>query len=269
MYNGEPYLAQAVDSLLAQTFTDFTLIISDNGSSDGTEAMGRAYAGRDARVAYHRSDVNRGAAWNFNRVVALAASPYFKWAAYDDWCAPTFAARCIELLDRTPQAIVAYPQSYVVDGDGTITGTYREPADATSPQPHRRFHAVVRNSGYCHMQFGVMRRAILQQTQLIGPYPASDTILLAELALRGQLHEVGEPLLYWRDHAGSSQRRSGSDEALAAFFDPRNAGTIRLRHARLLAGYLRTLARVPLPGAERLRCAAVIGAWTAYRLPLL
>jgi glycosyltransferase involved in cell wall biosynthesis len=269
VYNGEQYLAQSLDSLLAQTFTDFTLVISDNGSTDGTAAICRSYAQRDARIQYHRSDINRGAAWNFNRVFELAESPYFKWAAYDDLCAAEFVERCIEVLDRNPQVIVAYPQSFVIDDDGEIIATYRDPADATSSHPHLRFHAVVRNSGNCHLLFGVIRRDILARTQLHGAYPASDVILIAELALRGELHEVGERLFYWRDHRRRPQRLYSTDAELAVFYDPRNAGTVPMRHVALLAGYVHTLMRVPLPAAERARCALVVCKWATLRLRVI
>lgn len=267
VYNGERYLAQAIESLLAQTFTDFTLVISDNGSTDATEAICRSYAARDPRVRYHRSDVNRGAAWNFNRVVALTDSPYFKWAAYDDLCAPDCVRRCIEVLDRNPRAILAYTHSYIIDDDGVVTATYRDPADATSPHAHERFLAVVRNSGYCNLLFGVVRRDVLAQTQLHGPYPASDNVLVAELALRGELHDVPEPLFYWRDHRHKPQRVFPTDAELAVFYDPRNAGTVRMRHWTLLRNYIRTVARVPLPMGEKLRCAVTVCKWTLLRLP--
>lgn len=267
VYNGERYLAQAIQSLLDQTFADFTLILSDNGSTDGTEEICRAYARRDGRIRYHRWPQNRGAAWNFNRVFELAESPYFKWAAHDDLCAPDFVRRCIEVLERTPQAILAYPQSYVIDGDGAIVRRWTEPIEATSPRAHERYRALVRNSGYCHMQFGVIRREILEQTQLHGAYPASDTILLAELALRGELHEIEDPLFYWRDHHNRSVRRYTSQEQLAVFYDPANAGRVILRTSTLLRAHILTLARVPLPAAERLRCAAILCVWGTKQLP--
>lgn len=269
VYNGERYLAQAIDSLLGQTFTDFTLIISDNGSTDATESICRSYAQRDARIVYHRSDENRGAAWNFNRVFELSRSPYFKWAACDDRCDPEHVERCIEALENHPGAVVAYTQSYITDDDGEITRTYREPADATSPQASDRFYAVVRNSGYCHALFGVVRSEVLAQTQLHGSYVASDTILLAELALRGELREVGEKLFYWRDHRRRSQRLHTTDAELAVFYDPRNAGRSSMRHWTLLAHYIRAVWRVPLPAGERLRCGWVVLKWTLLRLPLL
>src|SRR4051812_3389434 len=84
VYNGERYVAQAVESLLGQTYSDFELIVCDNASTDGTEAILRKLAGSDSRVRYHRNDVNIGATPNFNRAFALARSPYFKWSAHDD-----------------------------------------------------------------------------------------------------------------------------------------------------------------------------------------
>jgi len=52
VYNGERYLAQALESIFAQTYQNFELIISDNGSSDGTEAICRGYAAADSRIRY-------------------------------------------------------------------------------------------------------------------------------------------------------------------------------------------------------------------------
>src|SRR5688500_5450428 len=79
VYNGERYVARSIEALLAQTFADFELIIADNASTDGTEAICRAYVMRDPRVSYHRSPTNVGIVANFNRCVALARAPYFKW----------------------------------------------------------------------------------------------------------------------------------------------------------------------------------------------
>ncbi len=64
VYNGENYLAEALDSLLAQTFADFELVISDNGSTDRTQAICRSYADRDDRIRYCRVETNQGSNWN-------------------------------------------------------------------------------------------------------------------------------------------------------------------------------------------------------------
>ncbi len=84
VYNGELFICEALDSLLAQTFTDFELIISDNGSTDATEAICKKYAEKDQRILYFRQLENKGAISNFKFVLDEAVGEYFMWAAADD-----------------------------------------------------------------------------------------------------------------------------------------------------------------------------------------
>src|SRR2546425_9420098 len=86
VYNGERYLAEALDSLLTQSYEDFELIICDNASTDRTGEIARSYAAKDKRVRYARNDKNLGAGGNFRRGFALASGEYFRWAASDDVC---------------------------------------------------------------------------------------------------------------------------------------------------------------------------------------
>ena len=125
VYNGENFLAEALDSMLAQTFVDFELIISDNASTDRTKAICRDYAARDRRIRYHRVDDNQGATWNFNHTFELARGEYFKWAAHDDLCDPTFVARCVEVLDSDPTVICCHTQTRHIDIHGNILWDYR------------------------------------------------------------------------------------------------------------------------------------------------
>jgi glycosyltransferase involved in cell wall biosynthesis len=94
VFNGEPFIREALDSLLAQTFTDFELIISDNGSTDGTEKICREYAASDPRIRYVRQPENRGAVFNFQYVLTEARGEYFMWAAHDD----IWDSRWVEVL---------------------------------------------------------------------------------------------------------------------------------------------------------------------------
>ena len=85
VYNGEQFLAGALDSVLTQDFEDFELIISDNASEDGTQKICLDYAARDRRIRYYRNEMNIGGSRNHSRVFELSAAEYFKWAHYDDW----------------------------------------------------------------------------------------------------------------------------------------------------------------------------------------
>jgi len=75
VYNGDNYLVFALETALAQTYSDFEIVISDNASTDGTEEICRRFVERDSRVHYYRSEVNHGVYWNFRRALKLGREP--------------------------------------------------------------------------------------------------------------------------------------------------------------------------------------------------
>lgn len=99
VYNGAQYIREALDSLLAQTFTDFELIISDNASTDATQSICEQYASRDPRICYVRQVENKGAVANFRFVLDCARADLFMWAAYDDLWAPNYLMDAMALLE--------------------------------------------------------------------------------------------------------------------------------------------------------------------------
>ncbi|MDR7898959.1 glycosyltransferase family 2 protein [Thermosynechococcus sp. JY1334] len=101
VYNGEKFIRDALDSLLAQTFTDFELIISDNASTDQTEAICREYAAKDKRIRYVRQAQNLGAAANFKYVLDEARGEYFMGAAADDKWDPRWIEILLPISART------------------------------------------------------------------------------------------------------------------------------------------------------------------------
>ena len=120
VFNGEQYLAEAIDSILVLTYADFELIISDNASTDRTQEICRAYTKQDRRIRYYRNATNVGASKNFNRVFELSLVDYFKWAAYDDILAPDFLLKCVEVLDQDPSVVVCFSKMQIIDEDGKV-----------------------------------------------------------------------------------------------------------------------------------------------------
>jgi len=118
VFNGERYLEETLQSILGQTLGDLEIVISDNGSTDHTAEICRAIAAQDRRVRYHRSERNRGGAWNHNRVFALSRGEYFKWAAHDDLLAPEFLERCVRVLDAVPAYVLCTSRAAFVDERG-------------------------------------------------------------------------------------------------------------------------------------------------------
>jgi glycosyltransferase involved in cell wall biosynthesis len=255
VYNGGRFLATSLDSLLAQTFGDFELVISDNASTDRTEEICREYAARDSRVRYLRHETNRGAAWNFNSLVTQTAGTYFKWATHDDVHAPTYVERCLDVLRSGGERVVlAYPRTQIVDEDGRFLRDYHDGLDLRQPTPHERLRSLVDNLVLGNPMFGLARRSALERTRLNGSFPSSDYVLLAELALLGEIWEVPETLFFRRDHPETSRRAHGSKNELAEWFQP-GAGKQPVREfTRLFTEHLRSIHSLPLGRLERLRC---------------
>lgn len=253
VYNGARYLQAALDSLGAQTYPELRIVISDNCSSDGTEEICRAFARGDARVQYIRRAENRGAAWNFNSVVGETATPYFKWAAADDVLAPTCVERCVEVLDGTDErTVLVYPETKLIDEDGAEIGDWNDGVDLRQPAAHDRLRSLVQNLVLGHPMFGVVRRRALERTHLNGTFPSSDLVLLAELAMLGEIRQVAEPLFFRRVHAESSRNANQTPEQLSEWFG--GGSRTRREHTRLFAEHLRAIASSPIPVRERIHC---------------
>ncbi len=119
VYNGEQFIREALDSLLAQTFTDFELIVSDNASTDRTEAICEEYVLREPRIRFVRQEKNLGALPNFQICLDLAVGEYFIWAAADDSCKPNLIEALVAELDADKNFVLVMPDVGIVAVDGT------------------------------------------------------------------------------------------------------------------------------------------------------
>ncbi|MGH3648018.1 MAG: glycosyltransferase family 2 protein, partial [Micromonosporaceae bacterium] len=257
LYNAERYLAAAFDSLLAQSYADLELVVCDNTSTDGTWEICQHYASRDERIRLLRNDTNRGAAYNYNRVVREARGELFKWAAYDDVCAPELIATCVaELAAAGRGAVLAYPQTQLIDSGGESLGRFHDRLDLRQPRPAARVRALAGRFNLCNPVFGVVRLGVLRRTGLIRAYPSSDVTLLAELAAYGRFHEVAAPLFHRRIHPAST-RQAGSRQLgeVAAWFDPRRQSRPLAPRLALALRTAAALYATELPLTARLGCA--------------
>ena len=256
VYNGERFLEQTLDQLLAQTFREFELVIADNASSDRTQEICRAYAGADERIRYHRGDENRGATWNFNRAFTLTRSEYFKWSAYDDLCEPTFLEQCVPALDTQPRAVLVFPKTRLIDERGELVRDHEDGLVLSQRTAHERLGKLVAALGYANPVYGLIRSSALRRTRLLGDYPSADYVLLAELALLGEFAELPQRLFLRRIHPQMSRRQNPDPASAAIWFRPDAHARFRAESSRLCLEHLRAIIRAPLSRAERLRCFA-------------
>ena len=221
VFNAQEFLPELLDSLLAQTFADFEILISDNASSDQTSEICREYEQRDPRIRCFRNSRNLGAVANFNRVFELSTAPLFKWAAHDDLYHDAYLAACVSLLEANPDTVLAHSGTAFITERGEMlpyeqeTGSFVDrksgrrywadvPSIGDAPVAVERFWQVLTRARWGTHMFGVIRREALRQTSLLPNFAGSDRAMLAELALLGRFRCVNEPLFLKRFHANVS-----------------------------------------------------------------
>jgi glycosyltransferase involved in cell wall biosynthesis len=143
VFNGEPYVRKAIESILEQTYANLEIIVSDNASSDATGAIALEYARRDSRIRYIRRDLNRGSTWNFDSVLQAARGRYFMWAAVDDWRSPGSIAAMFRALQADAETVTAGTPYVLVGPDGVQVGDRLVPIDVTSESAWERVRAIV------------------------------------------------------------------------------------------------------------------------------
>ena len=260
VYNGERFLRRTLDCLLAQTYRDFELIICDNRSDDQTEQICRTYSTTDRRIQYHRSQTNLGAPANFNLAFTLSQGEYFKWAAADDYCDQHFLERCMTVLDQSPEVVLCYPKTRMIDESDVLLNEYDDKLDLQFGSPHERLSRLLRNIEMCNAVFGLIRSRAIKKTRLFGTYPSSDLVFLAELTLYGAFVEIPETLFFRRTFELSVVKYPSPYDRMA-IFAPKSTRRWLFPNWRLFLGHLVAIYYAPVRLSEKFRCYLAMRIW--------
>ncbi|MEK7090516.1 MAG: glycosyltransferase family 2 protein [Patescibacteria group bacterium] len=192
-------IRRALDSLLSQTYKNFELIISDNGSSDDTQKICEVYALKDSRIRYFRQteNIGVGSAHNFDFVRRQARGKYFMWATDDDWWDPKFIETLKNILDKNPDFDLAMSSfdrggEYVFSGDKNLTLF-----DGVELFFHI-FSVTPKNKSNMAI-YGLFRREFIQKffrrAQIpLPPYLKPERVLIAEMALCAKFYTIPDIL---------------------------------------------------------------------------
>jgi glycosyltransferase involved in cell wall biosynthesis len=197
VYNGEPYLAKALDNLLGQDYQDFEIVISDNGSRDRTPQICQEYLARDARIRYVRHEHTVPPVGNFCRTLAAARGEYFTWTAVDDERPPGAISACVAALDENPAAVMAHgPVIADLVKQGTrVTIEHRMNLMATDVAT--RVQTYAEQVQYNGMLYAVYRREALQNATF-KQHPGHDYLLPLQLCAQGRVAYTTTPMLVYR-----------------------------------------------------------------------
>lgn len=257
VFNGAATIEESVAALLAQTFGDFELIVSDNASTDDTRDVVEALAARDGRVRYVRQPTNLGANGNYSYVAMVARGEYLKWASASDWCAPTFLERCLAALDQHPDAVLAAPRTRLYEGDRSTARDYADDVEIPGATPSLRLHQLDERLRLNNALNGVIRLSALRQTHLIEPYQQADMVLMGHLALLGKFLLVDDRLFYRRMEPATATALQDAD-AVRRHHYPTPTARALFQTWRRHAGWLQAAFSVPMPFSERRKVLAFV-----------
>ncbi len=182
-FNRAAKLRRAAESVLGQTHTDLELVISDNASSDGTEALCRELCAADARVRYLRSPDNRGPTANFNLLYGAARGEFAMMLSDDDWLEAGYVEHCLAALLADPRRSVACGRARYLDGERVV----RQGAlmNLDSDDPARRVLDYLESVDENGLFYGVSRLEVLRAATPLRNVLGNDWLLVASLLVQG------------------------------------------------------------------------------------
>jgi hypothetical protein len=179
--------------------------------------------------------------------------------------------RCVEHLDRAADSVMmVYPLGELIDEAGRTISSPLDRIECTQRQPYRRLAHLLWTLNMCDPVFGLYRVEHLKRTQLIGPFFGADYVLLAELAMQGEIREINEVLFRLRAHPKRSMKAHASRRERAAWYDPAGARKrfILPNWERMVWELMKSAAHAPLTPAARISCVAIIPTvhyWRRFR----
>ncbi|MBX2857609.1 MAG: glycosyltransferase family 2 protein [Cellvibrionaceae bacterium] len=268
IYNGERYLENTLDSVLAQTFSDFTFYISDNASTDKTQEICERYAAKDSRIIYIRNAKNVGAAKNYDCCFTPATSEYFRWQNADDPIEPTLIEDCYNLLSANPDYVLTYAKSRIIDEHGALLRDYEDNLCLQQDSASERFIRCINDMRLQNLMYGLIRREPLKRTALLKAYTSSDLNLIAELSMYGKFGEVPKRLFSRRVHPTASSYDMKDKEKLKDFWDPSKRQLI-MQAWRSVYEYFKATARAPISVREKREICTYLLRHTYWRKDVL
>ncbi len=188
---------KAIDSLLAQTYSNIELIIVDNASTDNTSEVCQEYAQKDQRIRLYRNPRNMGALYSGEHVYRLAKGKYFMWAADDDYWEPDFIRLCLEQLETHPTVDLCYP--LVQEHNLIKNSSYmrnRNVDDAIQLNWKRAVHLLEFKLRPHAIIYGIFRRESIEELLPLKIALNPDLLLLHEFASRSKFMGIQKTLMH-------------------------------------------------------------------------
>lgn len=206
IYNGEKFLEKKLKSIISQTYSNFELIISDNGSNDKTSSICLEYQKKDDRIKYFRHEKNQGITWNFNFVLEKSKKEFFIFAAVDDIISEKFLEKNLNILQNNPKIVVSISK---IESYDSINQLDKSSKDLTKKlkQKIRPTDTISINGTYekkvreylkkstCQVIYGLFRKSSIKKIKFES-FIGNDWAVFLDVLKTGDLYVIDETMMY-------------------------------------------------------------------------
>ncbi len=187
-YNRAAALRRAIESVLAQDYSNLELVISDNASTDETQTMCEEFCAHDSRVKYIRQLSNLGARPNFLEVFERARGELFMWLGDDDWLDGSYVSHCTQaLVENSDYSLVCGTAKYFQAGKFLLEGENIALFQSAGEDRVVGYYEQVYANGAF---YGLMRREYLRPMKLPENVLGGDWLFVAAIAFRGKIKTI-------------------------------------------------------------------------------
>lgn len=222
VYNGERFLRTKLDSILSQTYENFELIISNNGSTDKTHEICNEYELKDNRIKYFSHKKNNDAFWNYNFILNKASCDYFMWTSVDDVLMPTFIEKNLNILEKnkTCVASISKIEPYELENDNKLFN----PTDLKHYESVKKIRNKIRprsvfsitgdfdkksrlylKKSSCYVFYSIFKTNIIKKSFFYDPFLGDDWAIFLNVLKYGDLLVTDEILMYQYEHGLSGR----------------------------------------------------------------
>lgn len=226
-YNGVRFIEKAINSLIAQSFEDWQLLISDDCSNDETGQVVQKFTKIDSRIIYYRQEKNIGMFPNFKFVLDKANGEYFMWVAHDDIREKDYLKVCVEKLENNKNLGFATTVLATIDSSGK---TLVEEKDLLKLSGRPGFLSVARYVfqpeilGKCNLMYGLFRISVIRDVWTAYPQRhvwGQDYMFSLALISRFGIY-VDERILFKKRIGGFSDPKTPTDNLKNKPKNPKN-----------------------------------------------
>lgn len=196
-YNGEKTLEKTLVSLEEQTFKNFSVLISDDGSTDNTINIIKSFVKRNKNFFYKVNEKNLGMIVNNNKVFIESNSKYFTWVDQDDYREKDFLKECYHAIEKNPQASLAYAHTGVKNKKDNLLMHINTIKSLSNQKKQTQRYKNLLNNFHDTIVYSLIRSSALKKTLLWTNINGSANRLIFQLALEGEFVEVSKLLSFY------------------------------------------------------------------------